>query len=403
MKHPIAILIVLTTVTIVHGQSDTVLDKYGGVLSLKGSATGWFHTQEIAGRCYFVTPEGHALFSLGVTHAVECIRDDELGLFATKYDSREERLAEFFLERFRVWGFNSSGYGPLPTMERRIPYVASIWTEGPRSFSAGDSSRFTDVFDPAVQERLRRQVRKEAAAHVDNPFCLGYVFVDLPVWHPKPRRGGNYCDFIRSLDSGAPGRKAYDAYAALRRAEGIEADEEGFLNQIADVYYACVVGELKKVDSHHLILGDRLMALSDWTPDSITVTAAKYVDVISFQPMGTPTLIRTYLDHIHAITHKPVLLADTNTMTQRPRKDQADTVDYERTAGEHTMQYYLDAAGSRACIGIHRCTVRDYQPLEHAVSPPRSSQGRRHSVSDPRGLHAPHESARLQIGLHDNR
>jgi hypothetical protein len=104
------------------------------------------------------------------------------------------------------------------------------------------------------------------------------------------------------------------------------------------------------------------MALPEWTPDSILVTAAKYVDVISFQPMGTRTPIREYIDRVHDLTGKPVLLADTNTMTQRPQKDQLDTTDYERSAGEHTWKYYLDAAGSNCCIGIHRCTVRDYQP-----------------------------------------
>lgn len=26
------------------------------------------------------------------------------------------------------------------------------------------------------------------------------------------------------------------------------------------------------------------------------------------------------------------------------------------------MAYYLDAAASKVCVGIHRCTVRDYQP-----------------------------------------
>ena len=58
---------------------------------------------------------------------------------------------------------------------------------------------------------------------------------------------------------------------------------------MADIYYTCVVGELRKADPHHLVLGDRLMALPEWTPDSILVTAAKHVDVISFQPMGTRT------------------------------------------------------------------------------------------------------------------
>ncbi|MBK7930041.1 MAG: hypothetical protein IPJ98_21995 [Bryobacterales bacterium] len=73
-------------------------------------------------------------------------------------------------------------------------------------------------------------------------------------------------------------------------------------------------------------------------------------------------MLRSYLDKVLALTGKPALLADVNTMTQRPVKDQADSSDYERSAGEHTMAYYLDAAGSKACIGIHRCTVRDYQP-----------------------------------------
>ncbi|MGQ9823316.1 MAG: hypothetical protein ACUVQK_15795 [Thermogutta sp.] len=362
MKWLMPVLFVFSIVTLCSGQTTLDYDRYGGAMSLAGTKTGWFHVERIRDRWYFVTPEGHAFFSLGATHAVECMRQDELNLFATKYGKSEERLAEFFLERFREWGYNSSGYGPLPTMEKRIPYVATIWTEGPRSFSAGDKSRYTDIFDPAVQGRLRKRVREATAGHADNRYCLGYVFIDLPVWHPKPRRGDGYCDFIRSLDVSAPGRKAYQDFVAQRQADSKPADDEAFLNQIADVYYTCVVGELRMADPNHLVLGDRLMALPEWTPDSILVTAAKYVDVISFQPMGTRTLLRDYIDHVHELTGKPVLLADVNTMTERPQKDQVDTMQYERSAGEHTMAYYLDAASSKYCIGIHRCTVRDYQP-----------------------------------------
>ncbi|MCL4206145.1 MAG: hypothetical protein KJ000_26980 [Pirellulaceae bacterium] len=337
-------------------------DPFGGVLSLEGRRTGWFHLEEIVGRWYFVTPEGHAFFSLGATHAVECIRQDELNLFQTKYGRSEARLAEFFLARFKDWGYNSSGYGPLPTMEKRIPYVATIWTEGPRSFSAGDKSRCTDIFDPAVQGRLRKRVRDATVGHVSNRYCLGYVFIDLPVWHPQPRRGESYCDFVRSLDASAPGRRAYEDFVAQCQAESKAADDEVFLNRVAEVYYTCVVGELRKADPNHLVLGDRLMALPEWTPDSILVTAAKHVDVISFQPMGTRTMLRDYIDRVHRLTSKPVLLADVNTMTRRPARDEVDTTEYERSAGEHTLAYYLDAAASKYCIGIHRCTVRDYQP-----------------------------------------
>ncbi len=293
---------------------------------------------------------------------MECLRLDERNLFETRYGKSEERLAQFFLSRFREWGYNSSGYGPLPTMEKRLPYVATIWTEGPRSFSAGERSRNSDVFDPVVQGRLRRIVREAVASHRENRYCLGYVFIDLPVWHPDPKRGESYCDFIRALKDGAPGRKAYDTFVTQRRGESRPADDEAFLNRMADVYYTCIVSELRRCDPHHLVLGDRLMALPEWTPDSILATASKHVDAIAFQPMGTRTMLRNYLDRVHRLTGKPILLADVNTMTRRPGKDEVDTAEYERLAGGHTRAYYLDAAASKSCIGIHRCTVRDYQP-----------------------------------------
>ena len=362
MKWTLACLCVVLAIDTCRGETIRECDRYGGFTAVAGTKTGWFHVEEIGGRWYFVTPEGHAFFSLGATHAVECMRQDELNLFETKYGSSEERLAECVLAKFNAWGYNSSGYGLLPTMQKRIPYVATIWTEGPRSFSAGEKSHFTDVFDPAVQERLRRTVRRATARHIDNQLCLGYVLIDLPVWHPKPVRGESYVDFFRGLSAGAPGRRAYEAFVAENATGDPMADDEAFLNLAADAYYQCVVDELRKCDPHHVLLGDRFMALPRWTPDSILVTAAKYVDVISFQPMGTRTPLREYIDHVHEITGKPVLLADTNTMTMRPTKGQVDRTEYERSAGEHTMEYYRDAAGSKACIGIHRCTVRDYQP-----------------------------------------
>ncbi len=154
---------------------------------------------------------------------------------------------------------------------------------------------------------------------------------------------------------------------AQYQASHPNADDEALLNHIAEEYYDCIVTELRRVDPHHLILGDRFMAANKGqgnlkTPDSILQTAAKYVDVISFQPMGTPQLIKPYLEEVYQLTGKPILLADVNTMTMRPARDQVDTTQYEQAAGEHTLEYYLDAASHPACIGILRCTIRDFQP-----------------------------------------
>jgi hypothetical protein len=350
--------LLLATLGFARAADSAIHDRYGGLRALRAEATGWFRVAPLQGRWFFITPEGHALFSLGVSHTVECTTRDERDLFTTRYGRDEPRLAAFFLTHLRTWGYNSTGYGALPSLQRQLPYVAEIWTEGPRSFSAGEKSVNTDLFDPAVGARLQATVRAAAARHRDNPFCLGYVFIDLPVWHPRPPRGPGYVEFFRSLPAGAPGRAALEQF----RRDHPGADDEAFLNHVAARYYTITTTALRAADPHHLILGDRLMALPERTPDSILRTAAKFVDVLSFQPMGTPKPIGAYLDRVHQLTGKPVLLADVNTMTMRPAKDLADSTAYERAAGEHTLAYYLDAARSRACLGLHRCTLRDYQP-----------------------------------------
>jgi hypothetical protein len=345
-----------------YAQDKSDRDIYGGVTSLKGNSTGWFHVEQIRGRWFFVTPEGNAFFSLAVTHTGETINQDEIGIFKSNFDGSQERMGEFFLERMKDWGFNSAGYGPLAMMESRIPYVATIWTEGPRSKSAGAKSQNSDIFDPKVQSRLREKVRQAAKRHITNRYCLGYVFIDLPIWTTQPQPGPSYVEFLQALPENAPGRVALAKYTSDRA----DVDDETLMNYIAETYYNVVCSELRKSDPNHLILGDRFMAAMGnkamHTPDSVLRTASRFVDVVSFQPMGTQKPIQSFIDHVSALTGKPVLLADVNTMTMRPEKQMRDSTRYETEAGEHTLEYYMDAASSDACIGLHRCTMRDYYP-----------------------------------------
>src|SRR6056297_2705414 len=110
MRCLIASLLLGYFVSPVLADSPRPVDAYGGVLSIQGEKTGWFDVQSIGGREFFVTPEGNAFFSLGVTHSVECTTRDELERFKTRYGSDEAKLASFFLNKFRHWGYNSSGY-----------------------------------------------------------------------------------------------------------------------------------------------------------------------------------------------------------------------------------------------------------------------------------------------------
>src|SRR5690606_3263833 len=108
-------------------------------------------------------------------------------------------LSEFILSQFQNWGYNSAGYGALEPMEKRLPYTAVLWIEGPMSLAAGTKTSFADVFDPGVQDRIRSTIRTLIARHIDNRNCLGYYFLDIPTWHTQFNRtkpGGSYVDFI---------------------------------------------------------------------------------------------------------------------------------------------------------------------------------------------------------------
>jgi hypothetical protein len=52
----------------VDGRALPPLDSYGGAIKIKAEATGYFRLQEIKGRWFFITPEGHGFIPLGVNH-----------------------------------------------------------------------------------------------------------------------------------------------------------------------------------------------------------------------------------------------------------------------------------------------------------------------------------------------
>ena len=87
-------------------------DSYSGWLALKGKKTGFFHTEQIQGRWWLVSPEGNAFFSKGVDHVS----------FAPESDSAPQAphdlaaWAKTTAEQLRNWNFNTLGAWGLATM-----------------------------------------------------------------------------------------------------------------------------------------------------------------------------------------------------------------------------------------------------------------------------------------------
>ncbi len=243
-------------------------DKYGGWAGgpqLK--ATGFFRTEKVNGKWWFVDPEGHLFFSLGIDSLYpgldtpvggrECYflglssvsRPDSRRVFfvrenlARKYGkSWQEHYADTLHLRFKAWGFNTLGNWTQEDIRalRRTPYVATVDFSSRTvlpTWKSGDNRPVPNVYSEAFVDDLRRQLETWAVRIRDDPWCLG-VFVDNEI-------GWSGC--------------------------GAEA------GAVAEKYYSAVRAVLKEVLPNHLYLGSRIHQ----APSGVWLAAARDCDVVS--------------------------------------------------------------------------------------------------------------------------
>lgn len=203
-------------------------DPYGGWTGgPKREATGWFRTEQIDGRWWFITPTGYCFFSIGM----DCVgtwersfvegRKDWFAWLPAENDPRfggiygqaegahsmaetiggkgqtfsfyaanlarkygadwKDQWRRSAYRRLDAWGFNTVGnWSQADVIEHSpLPYVASTALQGVPEIAGAEGywSRMMDVYDPAFERIADTAIRGLTAAHRDRPMCLGY-FVD---------------------------------------------------------------------------------------------------------------------------------------------------------------------------------------------------------------------------------
>ncbi len=206
------------------------LDQYGGWAGgPQLAATGFFRTEKVNGKWWFVDPEGHLFFSHGVNAVATGAAtgysfrenyfshlppkdDPDFGEFWSVQDRpaahgfyRDSAHVPFALfdfakanarrkygpdwktqcaerahARMRAWGLNTIAcWSDLSIREmRRTPYTAKFNTRGPAiEGSTGWWGKLRDPFAPAFAESCHAGVAEVAATSGDDPWCVGW-FVD---------------------------------------------------------------------------------------------------------------------------------------------------------------------------------------------------------------------------------
>lgn len=306
-------------------------DAYGGLLSVEAAATGRFRVEPIDGVWWFVTPDGHGLWSAGIDHVTpdgdyapaegtSPYRDAVIAKYGT-----EEAWADAAVDRMTDWGFNTLGaWSATGLFTGRIAYTeimsfadaAPEITSAPTDWIAWAAKPIRDFWDPAFETGAAAEAAGVQGC-ADDPWCIGvYTDNELP-WSLSFVQSTTFLNAYMTLPAGAPGKVALQAHlsdryegdvAAFNAAWGTHladfddlqnldaigipgplgrifetaaqrADRKSFVDEASARYHSVVHDAIRADAPDVLVLGSRFISVM--TPPSVMAAAAPYVDVLS--------------------------------------------------------------------------------------------------------------------------
>lgn len=300
-----------------------------------------FSIQRQNGVFWLIKPDGSRTFPLGVC----CVgmgatrKDfdpDNPGYAAWQHYADSNQWAEATLKRLKSWGFNTiGGWSDFDALKQcRDPDVmfAPVLHIGS---TAG--APWWDMWDPKITDRMDEVAREQILALRDDPRLFGYYSDNEMGWWnatlfkmtleqaPTSGQRRRLLDFLRQTyrNRWSELLKDFEPEGANRWLEleqrgmlylrpggkGIRTMRQ-FLGLLAERYYALVHEIIRKYDQRALILGERYQSF--YYPE-VARAAAPYVDAISSNlnaSWSDGTFARFYLETLHALTRKPILISE---------------------------------------------------------------------------------------------
>ena len=197
------------------GTSAAELDQYGGTTAIKGNATGFFHTEEIQGRHWFITPDGNAFFGVALSHLFS--GESDLACQNVYGGDADAWLADSF-KKAREMGFNCA-LGSATSPERNlngfvdIPKAEKLFREANFPFAVGvillkhpwefvDGETLPDIFHPDYEALIQSRAARVCARYKDDPLCMGYYY-----GFGAFNKSDEWVNHHFSLPEGSPGRE----------------------------------------------------------------------------------------------------------------------------------------------------------------------------------------------------
>jgi len=295
------------------------VSQYGGITSKKYKATGFFRTDKIDDRWWFIDPEGYPFLSIGVDCVNASVRTRTKGrqyIFEQLKDGNEE--ADFYrwnlkqrygenvgtawidktVERMHAWGLNTiANWSSRDIIQaNKVPFVLSL----PGLRLDRGIMGLADVYDPEYARMIDEAIGNMARQYKDNPWLLGYFVGNEQPW---PGQEDILCDRIMA-GTDTPMKKELTAWLA-KEGDSKEA-KIAFALRTFDKFLGMVNSTLKKHDPNHLNLG---MRFGGHTSEELLVITGKHFDVFSFncyQIQPTPA----FMEKIVKCTGLPIIIGE---------------------------------------------------------------------------------------------
>jgi hypothetical protein len=262
---------------------------------------------------------------------------DNPGYAAWQHYSDSNRWAEATLKRLKAWRFTTvGGWSDFPALRECRDVEVALTPVLHIGSTAG--APWWDMWDPKITDRMDQLARDQILALRDDPRLLGYYSDNEMGWwnailfrmtlEQAPTSGqrerliellrktyhNNWSELLRDFEPAPgvedwPGLEQHGMLFLRPGGNGLRT-ERRFLGMLAERYYSLVHDLIRKYDPRALILGDRYQSF--YYPE-VARACAPYVDAVSSNlnaPWNDGTFPRFYLETLHALTAKPVLIGE---------------------------------------------------------------------------------------------
>ena len=299
--------------------------------SIQKDETGW----------WLLSPTGERFFSFGVCCVQQGTPRNEFNPKNPPYAWWQHYdlpggWADASLRRLKSWGFTTlGGWSDFATLRRSSEQTLGMTPVLHVGSTAG--APWWDMWDPKITGRMEQVARDQILALRDDPRLIGYYTDNEMGWwnatlfkmtlehastSGQRRRllellretyHNNWAELLKDFEpegiAGWPELEQRGMLYLRPGGNGIRTMRK-FLGLLAERYYSLVREIIRKYDRRALILGDRYQSF--YYPEVARASAA-YVDAVSSNlnaSWNDGTFARFYLETLHALTGKPILIGE---------------------------------------------------------------------------------------------